>query len=550
MDFKELEVDQIKLSAMASGVENFCSDAIADFEILDRLGEGSITTVYKARRSDADEVFAAKVLRSQYAENPRTAKRFAMEAKKAVLLNHAHLVSVYATGNTAAGLPYLICDFIDGGSLGERLAQVGRMGQTTVIDLFLALCEGLELAHSKNIFHRDIKPGNIVFTGDGKSERVKLADFGIAKVLPSAGRETKYFTPDGDAFGNPAYMCPEQLEGQRLDARSDIYSLGCVMYECLSGRPPFEGQNGVQIALKQMQVDPDFEVFRQLNISVESNLQLVMSGMLAKSPADRYQTVAALAADLRRVKSGGRPKYRPPPLKAVPPVSAKPAAVAPPPSSSGLRTAEEELGPKRSPIVFDMSLAKHSLEISEPLERHPLERTDAKVSAAPVKAWPLGQKASLTIAAAVCVFVGLAAGFCMMMASTPLADLDPDRKVYEAGVPEVPKPRFYSLQSWEQRDYASDQAPKALLTRDGRVIFWYQSAYLREALSEAAKNGVDMSFADLSHSDLRNARLANAKLRGADMSHCRLDGAILAGADLRGADMSDSTSPYSEFAGF
>ncbi len=289
------------------------SDWIKDYEVIEKIGEGSLTTVYKVKRSGIEEFFVAKVLRSEFASNPRTSKRFLQEAEKAVKLNNAHIVSVYEVGKTLSGVPYLICDRFDAGSLADRLSQTEPMAQVEVLHLFLQVAEGLNHAHKNDLIHRDIKPANIVFKTGAAAELVKLADLGIAKVLPGAGRETKYFTPFGEAFGNPSYMSPEQLKGARLDARADIYSLGCVMYECLCGQPPFEDQNAVKVAMRQIHEDALPLRDRAAEQKVSAGVEAIVMRMIEKDAAVRYQSVEELIEDMKLVRAGGSPRPAPPP---------------------------------------------------------------------------------------------------------------------------------------------------------------------------------------------------------------------------------------------
>jgi|GEM_PF-3485234 len=571
MDYKEPKKNA-PVELLSGGTERW-QDVIPKYEILECLGEGSLTTVYKVKREGIDEVFAAKVLRSQYASNPRTAKRFAQEAKKACALNHPHLVSVYESGNTANGLPYLICDFVDGGNLEERLAKSGRMMLPPLIDLMVALCEGLEQAHAKGVIHRDIKPGNVVFKGGGSAELAKLSDFGIAKVLPSAGRETKYLTPEGDAFGNPAYMSPEQLQGARIDVRSDIYALGCVMYECLCGGKLFTGKNSVQVALKQIQEEPDFDRWRDVGVPISGELETLLSGMLAKDPEARYQTIKAVAADLRRLKVHESIRYKRPQPKPEPTDLAKPTADAAK-SSAKARTVDTNV-PERPAVVFDTSMVKSSMAESEKAQASWSKRAAARVEspALTTKQFVVG---CAIAGVSLGLLVGLYIGFMAKSMKTdglvtqspiyeqrrlvsnapdPLNQLDSEKPEIDTDASAGQRwrarsssddnndisttsghmPIWYAFNRAELVEEADGKMP--LKTNDGHVIFWYKIACLRQAIDEAVRNGVDLSDANLMVADLHDVNFNGARLRNANLRACNLTGCSFEGADFTGADV-------------
>ena len=194
-----------KVAQQEDEIELVCSepaDLIPGYTLMEKMGDGSLTTVYKVCKQGINEIFAAKVLRSQFSTSPRTVKRFVQEAKKATVLNNPHVVSVYEVGKTTTGQPFVICDFVDGGTLAERLAAEGRLDDLTTVDMLLQICEGLKSAHNNDFIHRDTNPGNIVFKNTAEGQLAKLADFGIAKALPGPGRETKYTTPEDQVNSN------------------------------------------------------------------------------------------------------------------------------------------------------------------------------------------------------------------------------------------------------------------------------------------------------------------------------------------------------------
>ncbi len=202
------------------------------YEILCVLGQGGMSTVYKARHVLFDSVRAIKVIRSDQADNSKVLRRFQQEGKSALALEHPNIAREYEFGIEATlQKPYLVMDYVEGKTLAGTLSAEGTLTTERACRLIREVCEGLHEAHSKSVIHRDVKPGNIILTTDSTSfETAKIVDFGIAKIIGPDGAQN--LTQTGEVFGTPLYMSPEQCMGQKVDARSDIYSLGCVLYVC------------------------------------------------------------------------------------------------------------------------------------------------------------------------------------------------------------------------------------------------------------------------------------------------------------------------------
>ncbi|MBS1995991.1 MAG: serine/threonine protein kinase [Cyanobacteria bacterium SZAS LIN-2] len=297
-------------------------DLIAEgYTFFDRIGKGTMGYVYQAKSEHMESLLAVKIFHRAPFKNKRTLKRLEQEASAALNVSHPHLASVYKFGVSEKEYPYIVMDFIAGPSLAEVLAQEGFLDTPRALDLFIQIAEALEFAHGENLLHRGLKPSNIyVLVTTGGGDFVKVADFGIAKVLPNPGRETKYMTPMGEEFGNPNYMSPEQCLGNRLDQRSDIYSFGCVMYECMSGKVPHGSSNAMRVAFKQVSEEAKSLVERFNDLDIPKDLDDVILACLQKNPDDRYNNVKELRLALEAIRSGKKPKM---PTKAFSAIATK-----------------------------------------------------------------------------------------------------------------------------------------------------------------------------------------------------------------------------------
>jgi len=291
-----------KVALNQEQIKMMTADLPSYYTVIDILGEGGMGAVFKVRDTRIDKLFAIKMLRSEFVHEEIALDRFHKEARAAKAMTHVNLAAVYDYGIGRHGTPYLVMDYLDGKSLEDIIKAENGLSIPRAIDLFLQMVEAVGYAHARGVVHRDLKPSNmIVERGSGETEMVKLVDFGIAKSLLATDNGK---TRTGDVIGSPPYMSPEQCEGLRLDARSDIYSLGCVMYETLCGHPPFVGKNSIQTILKHMRDVPVPISEASQRQSVPEDLNYIIMRCLEKDRNNRYENIAALQKDLRVFKSG------------------------------------------------------------------------------------------------------------------------------------------------------------------------------------------------------------------------------------------------------
>jgi len=263
------------------------------YEIDEVLGEGGMAKVFRGDDRVLNRTVAVKILSPQFAEDQQFVDRFRREAQSAAGLNHPNVVSVYDSGSQG-NVHYIVMEYVQGRTLRDVIRQDGRLLPERVTEIAESVALALAAAHDKGLVHRDIKPGNIMLTGDGQ---VKVMDFGIARATSS-----DTITQTAAVLGTASYLSPEQAQGEPVDGRSDIYSLGVVLYELLTGRPPFSGDSPVTIAYKHVTEDP-VEPGR-LNPDVSDALDAIVMKAMAKNPDHRYQTAAEIGDDLRRAREG------------------------------------------------------------------------------------------------------------------------------------------------------------------------------------------------------------------------------------------------------
>jgi beta-lactam-binding protein with PASTA domain/predicted Ser/Thr protein kinase len=272
------------------------------YELGEILGFGGMSEVHLARDLRLHRDVAVKVLRADLARDPSFYLRFRREAQNAAALNHPAIVAVYDTGEaeTAAGpLPYIVMEFVDGLTLRDIVHNDGPIPPRKAIEIIADACQALNFSHQHGIIHRDVKPANIMISSSGA---VKVMDFGIARALADGGNSV---TQTAAVIGTAQYLSPEQARGEPVDARSDVYSLGCVLYEILTGEPPFVGDSPVAVAYQHVREDPVPPSQKYEGISPE--LDAVVLKALAKNPDNRYQSAAEMRDDLVRVHSGQAP---------------------------------------------------------------------------------------------------------------------------------------------------------------------------------------------------------------------------------------------------
>jgi beta-lactam-binding protein with PASTA domain/predicted Ser/Thr protein kinase len=263
------------------------------YEIQGVLGQGGMAKVFKGRDTVLGREVAVKVLSPQFVTDAQFVTRFRREAQAAAALNHPNIVSVFDTGDQG-DIHYIVMEYVEGRTLRDAIRSDGPLMPERAAEIADAVAKALSAAHEKGLVHRDIKPGNIMITNGGE---VKVMDFGIART---ATGDT--LTQTAAVLGTASYLSPEQAQGEPVDPRSDIYSLGCVLYEMLTGRPPFTGDSPVAIAYKHVRDDPVPP--SRLNGDIPRDLEAVVMKSMAKNPANRYQTADELRQDLGRVLQG------------------------------------------------------------------------------------------------------------------------------------------------------------------------------------------------------------------------------------------------------
>lgn len=274
------------------------------YQFIETIGSGGAGVVYRARHLILQKDVAIKMIHQHSATNAAH-RRFQQEGKALSALSHSNIVAVHDLGITDSGQPYLVMDWIDGDTLASIIRKQGALPIEDCIELFLQICEGLDHAHGHGILHRDLKPSNVMVSWRlaGKPS-IKIVDFGIAKIVEESDEDRPQLTQTGEVIGSPLYMSPEQCLGKRLDFRSDLYSLGCLMFETLTGNPPFVGDSIVSIMMKHQTEKAMTLKEATLGQSFPIQIEQIVSKLLAKNPVERYQSVTDLKDDLVAYKAG------------------------------------------------------------------------------------------------------------------------------------------------------------------------------------------------------------------------------------------------------
>jgi eukaryotic-like serine/threonine-protein kinase len=278
------------------------------YELEGVVGRGGMAEVYRARDLRLDRIVAIKTLRADLARDQTFQARFRREAQSAASLNNPAIVAVYDTGedmSTGVPIPYIVMEYVDGRTVRDLLIEGHRLLPERALEITGGVLRALEYSHQAGIIHRDIKPGNVMVTRNGD---IKVMDFGIARAM---GDSQSTMTQTAQVIGTAQYLSPEQARGERVDARSDLYSTGCLLYELLTGRPPFTGDSPVAIAYQHVRENPVPP--SQVDPEVPRWADAIVLKAMAKNPADRYQTAAEMQADVQRAASGMQVAAMPPP---------------------------------------------------------------------------------------------------------------------------------------------------------------------------------------------------------------------------------------------
>ncbi|MEU8132064.1 protein kinase domain-containing protein [Streptodolium elevatio] len=277
------------------------------YELGRQLGRGGMAEVSMAHDVRLGRTVAVKTLRPDLAQDPVARSRFGREAQNAASLNHPAIVSVYDTGEDRIGpelVPFIVMECVEGRTVRELLSEGSPIPQEQALRITEGVLEALEYSHRHGIIHRDIKPANVIITNSGA---VKVMDFGIARALHSAATT---MTQTGMVMGTPQYLSPEQALGRTVDARSDLYSSGCLLYELLALRPPFNGDTPLSVVYQHVQDDP--RPPSASDARIPAHLDAIALKALAKNPDDRYQTAEEMRMDIRRVLAGQTVHVAPP----------------------------------------------------------------------------------------------------------------------------------------------------------------------------------------------------------------------------------------------
>jgi serine/threonine-protein kinase len=290
----------------AAPPSDLVGQVVADrYHVIKKLGEGGMGQVYLAEHVKMGRRSAIKVMNPSMVHDPDAVARFNREASNASRITHPNVCAIYDFGETSDGLIYLAMEFIEGEPLTDLLERDGALPVARAVGIFTQVAEALQAAHDLGIVHRDLKPDNIMLAQKKGGDQVKVVDFGIAKAV--GGDESgQKVTKTGLVVGTPEFMSPEQLSGDKLDGRSDLYSLALVFYQMLAGKLPFEATTAQETMIKRLTDEPTTLAAARPDLSFPAGLQPVLDTALTRTPVERYQTVAKFAADVASVTGIGR----------------------------------------------------------------------------------------------------------------------------------------------------------------------------------------------------------------------------------------------------
>lgn len=273
------------------------------FKVVELVGLGGMGSVFRVTHVHLGTVFALKCLNKEQPKD-HTWRRFQNEAKAAHILDHPNLIKVHDFGLLPGRRPYFVMDFVDGTTVADEVQRLGRLPVKRCLRIFIQVAFAIAYAHENGVIHRDLKSSNImVVKGEGDEELVKIVDFGIAKLTGADEFNQQTLTKTGEIFGSPLFMSPEQCMGLNVDLRSDLYSLGCMLYEALTGAPPFIGESALATMMKHQSEPPLSLKEASMGIDFPKELERIVAKLLEKDPNSRYQNASLLAADLIHLES-------------------------------------------------------------------------------------------------------------------------------------------------------------------------------------------------------------------------------------------------------
>lgn len=307
------------------------------------IGEGGMGRVFEAQHTRiAGKRFAVKVIRAEMAGSPEVRARFQREADAAASIAHPNVVAVHDFGYAEDGRPYLVCEYLEGKSLGDVIKERGQLPFDLAVHIARKVAQGLAAAHQEGVIHRDLKPDNVHLIGPADVPEVKVLDFGLSRFIEASGNSV---TRTGIAMGTPSFMAPEQARGERMDHRVDIYGVGVILYNALTGRPPFEEESVHQTMLAVMNSEPTRP--RAVNPAIPEELELVIQRAMASNPDERFQTMEELDAALAHFDV--RAREEPPSVNRAPRRQLL--------SRAGSVSDDVEVGAARPQVVFLAALA-------------------------------------------------------------------------------------------------------------------------------------------------------------------------------------------------
>jgi serine/threonine protein kinase len=267
------------------------------------IGAGGMGIIYKARHAILDRVVAVKMLRPSRLTSEEI-QRFQKEGKAISRLNHSGIIEVHDLGITAEGLPFMVMDFVDGISLKELIEERGALSLTESVEIGLQICGAMEHAHANGIVHRDLKPSNIMLKRRENNYEVKIVDFGIAKINQSEPSTESTLTKTGAVFGSPAYMSPEQARGLKVEGTSDIYSVGCILFECLTGAAPYQGETVFDVLVQHIHGSLPTLTEASLGTNFPAGFADMIAKALEKDPSQRFPDFTAFRSALLSLAAG------------------------------------------------------------------------------------------------------------------------------------------------------------------------------------------------------------------------------------------------------